>query len=578
MEKDWVIQQPEGHKIRHLCRRLGCHAATAATLVNRGIVSADQAEMFFSASLQHIHSFFSLKDMDQAVCRIADALFRNEKILVFGDYDVDGITSTTLMYTFIKAAGGDVMYHVPHRINEGYGLKPLHIPDVAVPNGIGLIITTDCGSSSHEAVDLAAESGIDVVVTDHHSMGESIPGAAAVVNPKRPDCHSGFDHLAGVGVAFYLLICLRKYLRDHHFWDRLPEPNLKTFCDLVALGTVADIVPLIAENRIITKTGLEVINTAPRPGIQALIEVCGIQKPFIDAEDLAFRLAPRLNAAGRMGHAGIGVQLLLTQDLSAAREMAETINAYNTERQGVERRILKQIQVYLEQEPALLKKNSIVLWDASWHQGVLGIVASRVAENFSRPVILLSINEGFAVGSARSIPGIDLYSALKKCASDLETFGGHHMAAGLKVRPEKLEQFVSNFESIVSESALSVSDRPRLLIDYVLDFNMISEKLTDELTTLAPFGADNPEPLFAAYDVTVEFSKVFGEKHRKMLLTQPASGTTKKIPAICFNMDPQRDTADRFDRIAFRLRWNHYNGKKTLQLVVEETQSTRQSI
>ncbi len=578
MERDWVIQQPDDRTIRHLCRRLGCHAATAAALINRGVVSADQAEIFFSASLQHIHSFFSLKDMDRAVCRIADALIHKEKILVFGDYDVDGITSTALMYAFIREAGGDVMYHVPHRITEGYGLKPFHIPDVAVPNGIGLIITTDCGSSSHEAVDLAAKSGIDVVITDHHAMGQAIPAAVAVVNPKRPDCPSGFDHLAGVGVAFYLLICLRKHLRDRHFWDCIPEPNLKAFCDLVALGTIADVVPLIRENRIITKTGLEVINTAPRPGIQALIEVCGIQKPVIDAEDLAFRLGPRLNAAGRMDHAAIGVQLLLTQDLSAARKMAETINAFNVERQGVERRMLKQIRIYLEQEPTLLKKNTIVLWDASWHQGVLGIVASRVAEHFCRPVILLSINEGFAVGSARSIPGLDLYAALEKCAFDLETFGGHHMAAGLKVHPEKLNQFVSSFESIVSESSTSAHYQPRLLIDYVLDFKMITEKLADEIHNLAPFGADNPEPLFAAYDVNVEFSKIFGERHRKMLLTQPASGSTQKIPAIWFNIDPQRDTVDHFEQIAFRLRWNHYNGKKTLQLVVEETQSTRQSI
>ncbi|MCF8026001.1 MAG: single-stranded-DNA-specific exonuclease RecJ [Desulfobacteraceae bacterium] len=569
MEKVWNIAEPDEKLVRRLYRRLGCHPVTAAVLVNRGIESEQAASGYLSPSLRDIETLFCLKDLEKASRRIAEGIENQEKILIFGDYDVDGITATAIVYQFLEHAGADVSYHIPHRIEEGYGLKPEHISDTAQADNAGLIITVDCGSASHAAVEQAGRAGIDVIITDHHDI-DKLPPACAVVNPKRDDCTSGLRHLAGVGVAFALLMQLRKDLREKGFFENGKEPNLKDACDLVALGTVADVVPLIDENRVITRTGIEIMNNALRPGLQALVRACGIQKPMLEAEDLAFRLAPRLNAAGRMEHAGLAVRLLTTDDYDEAGSLAGHVNSLNSQRQNVEARILRRIEMYLEQSPEILKKKALVLADEQWHQGVLGIVASRLAEKYCRPVVLFCANSGAWSGSARSLPGIDLYESISACSVHLESFGGHAMAAGLRAGTSQIDSFRNAFESCISKSYVDSLFVPCLEIDCILSFDMISENLADELAGLEPFGEKNPEPVFAAQDVEVVFSKIMGERHMRLMLRQPGSKKNRSFPAVRFNIDPQQPVPRSLGRVAFRLRWNYYNGKRDIQLVVEE--------
>jgi single-stranded-DNA-specific exonuclease len=570
MQKTWHIRQPDPESIKRLSHILNCHTITATVLINRQIDSEKKATEFLNVSLNNIRSPFSLKDMDAAVHRIYAAIENNEKILIFGDYDVDGVTATALLLDFFRYIDANVSYYIPHRLREGYGLQLSHITNLAQPNKIDLIITADCGSGNHEAAAKARNSGIDLIISDHHNIPANIPPATAVINPKRQDCTAGLDHFAGVGVAFLLLICLRKFLRDMQFWHDRPEPNLKNLCDLVALGTIADIVPLVHENRIFSKIGLELINANGRLGINALLEAAGISKRKADADDIAFRLAPRLNAAGRMEHASTAVDLLTTTNSDHARQIAETLNAFNQKRQDSEKKIMDDILTRLAKNPELLEKRTLVLWNHQWHQGVLGIVASRMVEKFYRPVVLLGIKDQLCKGSARSIPEIDLYERLLECKDVLENFGGHSMAAGLSLPIENLKPFHRQFDEAVDQHIKPDAMVPQMYIDVELEFTDISEQLIDELESLAPFGAGNPEPIFMARNVSVAFSKIVGNNHRRMILKQTINSASKTVNAIHFNVDTGLPLADSFDRIAFKLRWNRWSGSKTAQLVIEE--------
>ncbi|WP_207679712.1 single-stranded-DNA-specific exonuclease RecJ [Desulfonema magnum] len=555
-------------KIRDI---LNCSPVVAAILANRNMLSESDILRFRNASLSNLRPPFSMKDMDVAVRRIYAAIKNNEKILIFGDYDADGVTATTVLLEFLRYTGADVSFYIPHRIKEGYSLQSGHISDYAVPNKIKLIITVDCGSKSHEAVKLAQDSGTDVIITDHHNISDGPPGAIAIVNPKRPDCDAGFNNLAGVGVAFFLLVCLRKYLREMNFWQNRSEPNLKNFCDLVAIGTVADVVPLVDENRILSKTGLEVISSGRRPGVNALIKACGISNNVVRTEDIAFRLGPRLNAAGRMGHAKTAVRLLTTDDAETAKQIARTLNQMNQKRQEIEKDMVEEILEYLKEYPHLLRQHSLVLSHPGWHEGVLGIVASKIVERYYRPVILISTRNGLGKGSGRSIPGIDLHAGLVACSDDLQFFGGHSMAAGLTIKADNVSQFQEHFETAVREASEPGDFLQTISIDYELDFDNISDELIDELESLAPYGEGNPEPLFIARNISVASSKIVGENHRRMTLRQQVSGrSTKAINAIHFNIDTDKGLRQHFDQMAFRLGWNRWNGRKTAQLIVEE--------
>lgn len=570
MKKQWQILQPDIHTVDKLCMILKCHPAIASILVNRNIVSEEDVSNFLNPSLSRFKPPFSIKDMDAAVNRILTAIKQNEKILIFGDYDVDGITATTILFEFIRSAGADVSYYIPHRTNEGYGLQKNQISDYALSKKINLIITTDCGSGSHDAVKTAKSAGIDVIITDHHIISEKIPQAVAVVNPKRHDCPSSFDDLAGVGVAFCLLICLRKKMREIHFWQNRTEPNLKSVCDLVALGTLADMVPLVAENRILTRTGLDIITSSNRPGLNALIEASGINKNNVDTDDIVFGLAPRLNSAGRMDHASMAVELLTTNNTETAEQIAQSLNHMNQRRRSIENGILSQIEGQLKKNPHLLQKKTLVLTHQDWHLGVLGIAAARIMQKYFRPVVLITTTAGIGKGSARSIPGVDLYKGLMACADDLENFGGHSMAAGIKIKTKKIAQFQTKFENAIDNMTKSDDFIPKISIDYELDFDDISDALIDEIESLKPFGSGNPEPLFMSRNVKVASSKIVGKNHRRMLLKQASENVGKTYNAIHFNIDPSIPLKEHFDQIAFRLRWNLWNEKKTSQLIIVE--------
>ena len=566
------MEEPDQSLVDRLVRELEYHPATAAVLVNRHISTPDRARDFLNVALDNLRSPFALKDMDIAVNRIHRAIMGGEKILIFGDYDVDGVTSVVILLNFLRLAGADVSYYIPHRITEGYSIQPMHISRYIRPNQFSLVITADCGSGSHQAVEAANRFGIDMIITDHHNISADIPPALAVINPKRQDCEAGLQNLAGVGVAFFLLICLRTRLRETGFWDSGTEPNLKKYCDLIALGTVADMVPLVDENRILSRTGIELIKAGHRPGLKALLEASAIQDRALNADDIAFRLAPRLNAAGRMDHAAQAVNLLIAEDTATASQLARTLDLLNRKRQDLEKSILADIQRFMELNPSLLRRQSLVLHSDRWHSGVLGIVASRLMRKYAKPVILITVENGIGKGSARSMEGVNLYCALAECQRYLESYGGHALAAGLQVREENIADFQEAFERQIRQSASAESLTPGLRIDAELDFSAISENLIDELELLMPFGTQNPEPIFMAADIKVINSRMVGKNHRKMMLGQASAYTTITYPAIYFNV-PQEDAGKtHFNRMVFRLQWNRWNGKKTAQLVIEEVQ------
>ncbi len=441
--------------------------------------------------------------MTRAVARIGDALLNREKMLIFGDYDVDGVTATTLLYQFLKEINAEVSFHIPHRVTEGYGLKASHITDIAIPREIKVLLTVDCGVSSHEAVSLANEHDIDVIITDHHDIPPKLPDALAVINPKRDDCHSGLENLSGVGLAFYLALALRKYLRDQGFFQNRKEPNLKKSCDLVALGTVSDMVPLVHENRILTCTGIEILRSAHRPGIKALAETCGVDHRHIDAQDISFRFGPRINAAGRMDHAGIAARLLRTPLPEKAGQDAALLSKFNSRRQKEEESVLADILARIDRDPGLVQRNCMVFSSPDWHEGVVGIVAARLTRLYFKPAILISVKKGLGKGSARSIPGIDIRSALTACAHLLQGFGGHPMAAGLQLPADQIEPFWDRLHQVIGQTASAEDFTPKMTMDYVLELSDITPKLLDEITSLGPFGVQNPEPVFMANNVLV---------------------------------------------------------------------------
>ena len=572
MPLKWEILQPDPALVQKIRDHLNCHPITAKVLANRNISTLSQASDYFLPRLDILPSPMQLKGMAAATQRIQAALERQEKILVFGDYDADGVTATALLVDFLAGAGGIVCAHIPHRIEEGYGLQPKHINQIAAPQSISLIITVDCGSSSHEAVDAAKRFGIDVIVTDHHNI-DSPPNALAVINPKLSGEPCDLAGLAGVGVAFYLAIGLRMVLRESGWWQTHTEPNLRVLSDLVALGTIADMVPLTGVNRILAKTGLRQINTLTRPGIEALRTVCNIRQGAISSEDVAFRLAPRINAAGRVAHAGVALDLLNASDLNTAHELAEALSQFNHRRQSIEQQMFDQIVRRLDSRSDLLDRKTMLLADESWHQGVLGIVASKLTARFHRPVVLIAVKDGVGKGSGRSIPELDLFAALAQCSHLLDRFGGHRLAAGLTIRVENIRKLQAAFEEAVMQLVPDHDAAGRLEIDSEIEFSQITPQLMNQLEDLEPFGTDNPPPVFVARNVHVTTAAMVGRCHRRMSLCQ-ASDNTAPIDAIHFNMPPDTPRADSFERLAFRIQWNRYRGEKRIQLIVEDVYPT----
>ncbi|GAB4344654.1 MAG: single-stranded-DNA-specific exonuclease RecJ [Candidatus Abyssubacteria bacterium] len=525
-------------------------------LANRGILTPDDAAAFCYPSLEKLHDPFLMDDMDRAVQRLTQAVERKEKILVFGDYDVDGITAAALMVRELDALQCPTYYYIPNRLLEGYGLNKERV-EKAHQEGIGLIITVDNGVSSHEEIKLAATYGIDVIVCDHHEPEGQLPPALAVLNPKRKDSRYPFRELSGVGVAFKLATALL---------GRLPRS-----LDLTALGTIADIVPLIDENRVLASAGLKMMNEKDglSVGLSELCRVSGLDGRAINSGNIAFQLAPRLNAAGRLGVAQLGVQLLLTTSQQLAQRIARKLDEENRNRQEIEDEILTQALAKLEEEFDPQRHFSIVLHDTRWHPGVIGIVASKLVELYHRPTILIALGEHTGKGSARSIHNFHIYEALCKCQQHLVGFGGHRYAAGLTVETTRLDEWCAAFEQVCRERLCEDDLRPVSRADAVLEFSHIDAALIQWIDKLGPFGNANPVPVFASFNVSAAGAvRVLRGNHLKFALRQGR----RMLPAIGFRMAEHEHLVTEGNPldVLYTPQLNTYRGVTTMQLSLRE--------
>lgn len=554
-----VAAAPPAETIRRLAEALSVPPTLARLLVQRGYESIPDAKLFLRPSLDGLSDPADLPDMAAAVATIADAVRAGTTILVHGDYDVDGQCGTALLTRALRTAGANVVPFIPNRMRDGYDLGPAGIA-AARKAGVGLIVTCDCGTTAREAVADARTSGIRVVITDHHVPGE-LPAAEAIVNPRRGDPDAPWADLCGTGVAFKLVQALVPALG-------LPEHLPFHLLDLVALATVADVVPLTAENRVLGRFGLRKLQETRWPGLQALIDVAGLKGRQIRAGHVAFALGPRLNAAGRIGEAMDGLALLLTDDPADAHERARRLETQNAQRQELDQRILQEALETVERDVALDEEYGLVLASDRWHPGVIGIVASRVVERYARPTILVALDGETGKGSGRSIPGFDLHGALVECAPHLLRFGGHRMAAGVTVARSSLAAFRAAFNT-ATRARLDAADLvPRRRIDAVVGLDEMTFDLERLLRHLEPCGAGNPTPVFGVTGVGVREARPVGTNHLRLLLEDGAG----RIPAIGF------DWADRVDPawwrspvdVAFQLQQNEFRGEVTLQARIVE--------
>ena len=562
-EKRWEFRESDPNAVARMARDLSLQPLVARLLAQRGIGEPADARRFLSSSLSEIHDPFLMKGMAEAVERLARSVRNGERVCVYGDYDVDGVTSVALLTSFFRQIGLDCFYYIPNRLEEGYGLSEEGIQNAANRKA-DLIVTADCGTTAVEEALFCASLGIDLIITDHHTPGGSTPQAYALLNPMQHGCTFPFKSLAGVGVAFNLLIALRGELRRQGHFTAGEEPDLREYLDLVALGTVADIVPLLDENRIFVKHGLRELSRGSRLGIRALKKVSGVGGA-VDCGSVGFRLAPRLNAAGRLEDATLGVELLLCDDPERAGSMAEELDASNTMRQSLEQAMLRDVLDVVKADPALRGRKSIVLASEKWHPGVVGIVASRIVDLYHRPTILIALQDGSGKGSGRSIPSFHLHDALKSCSEHLLKFGGHKYAAGLSIDESTLEAFVEQFDS-VADGLLSPEDlKPQLMIDAELAPEEITLGTAELIASLGPFGMGNPTPVFAVRGALVEDRRVLKERHLKLRLDCGGA----RFDAIGFNM-AGTGSHDGMVDAAFSLDVNSWNGRKSVQLKLKD--------
>lgn len=491
-------------------------------MAQRNISNLREAIHFFNPDLKQLHDPFLMKDMEKAVKRIDTAIQREEKILIYGDYDVDGTTAVALVYSFFKKIYPNIGFYIPDRFKEGYGISITAI-DYASAEGYSLIVALDCGIKSFEAIAHASTLDIDFIVCDHHNTGAEVPKAHAILNPKQLDCSYPFKELSGCGIGF-------KLTQAYAIYDSMPY-NEAEYLDLVAIAIASDIVSLTGENRVLAHFGLNEINSNPRPGIKALIELSGSTKN-LTITDLVFRLGPRINAAGRIASGKNAVEMLIAPDAESAKEIASLINSNNTERQGYDASITTEAMQMIEDNPAWKDAKSSVLFNPEWHKGVIGIVASRVIDKFYRPTIMLTESNGMAVGSARSVNGFNLYNAIAECTEYLEQWGGHHAAAGLMMKVENVDAFRQKFEEVVSRTIQPEMLSPMIEYDMELSFENITEKFTKTLERFGPFGPDNMCPYFITKKVKASSIRLLKGVHLQM---QVKNGSSNTFKAIAFN-------------------------------------------
>jgi single-stranded-DNA-specific exonuclease len=563
----WVYAEPEKEEtVSTLQEQLGVSQKIARLLALRGIDSYDSAKSFFRPDLSHIHDPFLMKDMDKATERLAEAIREGQKILVYGDYDVDGTTSTSILFIFLKRFGVDVDFYIPHRFKEGYGINQEGIA-YAIETNADLIVSVDCGITAVEETKQAKEHGIDVVICDHHNVGDAIPDAVAVLDPKREDCEYPFKGLSGAGVGFKLVQGTIKKLG-------LSDTMAYELLDLVAISIASDIVPIEDENRILMAEGLKQINTDPRVGVKALLDLINMDIGSITTSNIVFSIGPRINAAGRMGDATKAVLLLISETESEANSRAHELESINVARRDKDTQTMEEAKAIVDQQYNLDKISSMVLHQPDWHLGVIGIVASRLVDTYGRPAVMLSTVDGKIKGSARSIDGFNIYEAFKKCKDLLEQFGGHEYAAGLTIEKENLEEFRRRIDQIAANNLSDEDFTPELSIDCDLDLNEVDMGFWKLLSQFEPFGPGNLRPIFVSRDVKVEgVPTVVGKGHLKMKASQNGSGA---FDVIGFNMHEYlpmvRNSDDQKLNIAYSLEENHWNGRRTLQIRLRDIQ------
>jgi single-stranded-DNA-specific exonuclease len=557
----WEINIVEEVKVATLQKELKINPILCRLLVARGITNYEEAFQFFRPKLTHLHDPYLMKDMDKAVDRIEKAIANQEKILVYGDYDVDGSTAVALVYSFFLRIYANLGHYQPDRYSEGYGISFKSI-DFAAENGYTLIIALDCGIKAMDKVKYAQEKGIDYIICDHHLPEATIPEAVAVLDPKRLDCDYPYKELCGCGIGFKLV---QAYAKRH----RELEDEVYSLMDLLAVSIAADIVPMTGENRVMMHFGMKLINSNPSVGLKALLNVAQCDK-ILNVTDLVFVLAPRINAAGRIQHANYAVELLLEKDESAAKLKSAAINENNITRKDLDKDITAHALSIIKEDEKLLSASSTVVYDESWHKGVIGIVASRLIENFYRPTVVLTESNGKVVGSARSVKGFDLYAALEACQDYMIQFGGHKYAAGMTMEMEQVAAFTQRFEEVVAATIDAGSLHPVIAIDAEIEFDQINEKLFDTIEEMAPFGPGNMRPIFVTREVRDSGnSKIVKEEHLKVEVFKSGQ---RSMRGIAFGMADKMDYIQRktkFD-ICYQLQINEWNGNRNVEMLVKD--------
>ena len=555
MEKRWTILSADESKVNSLKEALNINSTICSILVQRNIDNFNSAKQFFRPQLSDLYSPWLMKDMDKAVERIIHAFNNNQKILVYGDYDVDGTTSVASMFQFLRSAHPLVDYYIPHRYREGYGVSKQGI-DFAAENDFSLIITLDCGIKSADLIDYANSLQIDVIVCDHHMPDECIPKAVAILNPKQKDCNYPFKELCGCGVGFKLMMALAEKLS-------LPDESYLQYLDLVATAIAADIVPIVDENRVLTYFGLKKVNSDPNPGIKALMRLSSVQTEM-HVTNLVFIIAPRINAAGRMDCAKKAVQLFIEKDENAALAVAEQLHSDNTDRREADASITLEAFEMIGNDELAKNKKTTVVYQEHWHKGVVGIVASRLIDTYYRPTVVLTKSGDVIAGSARSVTGFNLYEAIHACRKHLIGYGGHFAAAGLTMLPENLDNFINQFEEVVCSTITEELLIPEIVIDSEITLDLLNNPFYNILEQMEPFGPENMRPVFISRNVYNKGSKIVKDKHIRFVVGQ----NNKTITGIGFNMADKFEllTQRKLIDIVYTVEINEWNGNRELQL------------
>jgi len=572
MVKRWVVKDKENSEvIQHLTEELSIDPVLSKLLYLRGISSFEDARLFFRPTLSMLHDPFRLKDMGVATDRICSAIENNERILIYGDYDVDGTTAVALLYSFLKEFYSNVDFYIPDRYSEGYGISFKSL-DYASENNFSIIISLDCGIKAVKQVNYAQEKGIDFIICDHHRPGEIIPPAYAVIDPKQNDCPYPYKELSGCGLSFKIVHALSKK-------RNIPFSSIENFLDLVVISIAADIVPITDENRVLSYFGLKQINFSPRPGIESILFYSNVfrktqpdEKTIFTKEitinDLIFMVGPRINAAGRVASGNSSVELLICETMADTHDLSVNIDSHNTERRSLDLEITKQALKRIDEDHTLKTSKATILYDPTWHQGVIGIVASRLTESYYRPTIILTQSNDLITGSARSIKDFDIYDAIHACSEYLENFGGHKYAAGLSLKPENLTAFSKAFENYVKENITNEMLVPEIEIDANIKLYEISDKFLRILKQFEPFGPGNSNPVFITQGLTDRGSaKIVGNNHLKLKVSHPDNPRTE-FNAIAFqqgNFLPGIQQGKKFD-ITYHIEENTWNGYTSTQL------------